>query len=443
MAEKKPVRVRFAPSPTGTLHTGGARTALFNYLFAKQKGGKFILRIEDTDKVRSTKEFEQDILRGLEWLGLTHDEFYRQSERTEIYEKYLRQLVEEDKAYVSRELAKPARPDDTGRSGGKGSGEVEIIRFRNPNKTVTFTDLIRGEISVDTTDLGDFVIAKSFTEPLFHLTVVIDDHEMGITHIIRGEDHISNTPRHILIQEAIGAERPEYGHLPLIMAPDRSKLSKRKHAEIAALDKFIESGYLPEAFINFLALLGWNPGTEQELFTLEELVNIFDISKVQKGAAIFNIEKLNWINREYLRQLSSEEFTAEAGKFLPELKTLPTLIPVLLERIHTFGDIKKMAEAGELQYFFTAPDYPKELLKTQTYLAETISLVEKISEDDFTAEKIKAAIWDYATEKGRGEVLWPMRIALTGQKQSPDPFTVASVLGKTETLKRLAHAQNL
>lgn len=429
MADEKTIRVRFAPSPTGFLHLGNYRTALFNYLFAKQNDGKFVLRIEDTDKQRSKKEYEDNILESLEWLGLKYDEFHRQSERVGTHRQYLEKLVAENKAYVSREPAK------------EGGGEVELIRFRNPNKVVTFTDLVRGEISVDTTDLGDFVLAKSFDEPVFHLVVVVDDFEMGITHVIRGEDHISNTPRHILIQEAIGAPRPIYAHIPLILSPDRSKLSKRRGA--LALTEYRNQGYLPEAVLNYMAFLGWNPGTEQELFTLSDLIKTFDISKVQKGGAVFNQEKLDWYNHEYLKLLTPEEFLSQAQTFLPELKTLPTLVPVLLERIHTLGDIKKMADAGELKYFFETPTYDKELLKSQTYLAETIALVEKIPEEDFTAEKIKSVIWDFATEKGRGEVLWPMRIALTGQKQSPDPFTIASVLGKVETLKRLTHAKDL
>jgi len=206
---------RIAPSPTGVLHVGTARTALFNYLYAKQNNGKFIVRIEDTDKERSTKEFEKDILDSLEWLGLDHDEFYRQSERGEIYRKYIEKLTEEGKAYISKEEAKEE---------GQRS---EVIRFKNPNKEIIFEDLVRGEISFDTTELGDFIIAKSVDEPLYHLAVVVDDHEMGVTHIFRGEDGISNTPRQILIQDAIGAQRPKYAHLPLILGPDKSKLSKR------------------------------------------------------------------------------------------------------------------------------------------------------------------------------------------------------------------------
>jgi len=272
------VAVRMAPSPTGNFHVGGARTALFNFLFAKQNNGKFILRIEDTDKERSKKEFEDDIFESLEWLGLKYDEFYRQSERGEIYRNYVEKMLNNDSVYEA---------------------EDKVIRFRNPNKKIKFNDLVRGEIEFDTTELKDFVIAKSVDEPLYHLAVVIDDFESGITHVIRGEDHISNTPRQILIQEAIGAPRPLYAHLPLILAQDRSKLSKRKHGESVSLDYYRHKGYSRDAIINYLALLGWNPGTEQEIFTLEELINVFDLGRVHKGGAIFDEKKLAWVNRKH------------------------------------------------------------------------------------------------------------------------------------------------
>lgn len=273
-----------APSPTGNFHVGSVRTALFNFLFARKNTGKFILRIEDTDKDRSKKEFEDDILESLKWLGLKYDEFYRQSERIEIYKKYLQKLIDENKAYISAETEGENR---------------EVVRFRNPNKQMVFEDLVRGKVEFDTTELGDFIIAKNLNEPLYHLAVVVDDFEAEITHVIRGEDHISNTPRQILIQEAIDAPRPIYAHLPLILAPDRSKLSKRKHGESVSLDYYRQKGYLPVAIINYLALLGWNPGTEQEIFTLDELINVFDFSKVHKGGAIFDEKKLAWVNRKH------------------------------------------------------------------------------------------------------------------------------------------------
>ena len=279
------ITTRFPPSPTGSLHIGNVRTALFNYLYARQNNGSFIVRIEDTDKARSKKEYEDEMLENLEWLGLKRDgELLHQSERTEIYKKYLQKLINENKAYISTETEGENR---------------EVVRFRNPNKSVKFDDLIRGVVEFDTTELGDFIVAKSVDEPLYHLAVVIDDCESGITHVIRGEDHISNTPRQILIQEAIDATRPFYAHLPLVLAQDRSKLSKRRHGESASLNYYRHKGYSPEAIINYLALLGWNPGTEQEIFTLEELINVFDLSRVHKGGAIFDEKKLAWVNRKH------------------------------------------------------------------------------------------------------------------------------------------------
>lgn len=282
---KEKIITRFPPSPTGPLHIGNVRTALYNYIFAKKNGGDFIVRIEDTDKARSKKEYEDEMLESLRWLGLKWDgELLHQSERTEIYKKYLQKLIDENKAYISTETEGENR---------------EVVRFRNPNKSVKFDDLVRGTVEFDTTELKDFVIAKSVDEPLYHLAVVIDDFESGVTHVIRGEDHISNTPRQILIQEAIGAPRPLYAHLPLILAQDRSKLSKRKHGESVSLDYYRNKGYTSEAIINYLALLGWNPGTEQEIFTLRELINVFDLERVHKGGAIFDEKKLAWVNRKH------------------------------------------------------------------------------------------------------------------------------------------------
>lgn len=434
MLNENKIITRFAPSPTGLLHAGNYRTAVFSYLFARQNGGKFLLRIEDTDKERSKKEYAENILESLNWLGLDYDNsenIPRQSERTTIYQKYIEQLLKSDKAYIAKEEIK------------KEGDRAEVIRFRNPNKKITFKDLIRGEVTTDTSDLGDFIIAKSLNEPIFHLAVVIDDYEMNISHVIRGEDHIPNTPRQILIQEAIGAPTPQYAHLPLLLSPDRTKLSKRKGA--LAITEYRDQGYLPSAILNFMAMLGWNPGTDQEIFFKDELISTFNISKVQKGGAIFNIEKLQWFNREHLRLLSNEEFIKQADPYLEKLKSLSgyssekiiSIIPLILERIYTLDDLKKMVQEGELDYFFTQPSYNKELLKTVEFLPSVINKLQAIDSKDFSAQNIKDALWDFATEKGRANVLGPMRIALTGLEKSPDPFTVASILGKNETITRL------
>lgn len=429
---------RFAPSPTGVLHVGGARTALFNFLFARHHNGKFILRIEDTDKERSKQAFEDDILGSLSWLGLNYDEMYRQSERIDRHKAYLAKLIEQGDAYEAEESK-----DGTGR----------VIRFKNPNVRVRFDDLIRGAIEFDTTELGDFVIAKNMETPLFHLAVVVDDYESGITHIIRGEDHISNTPRQILIQRALGAPTPQYAHIPLILAPDRSKLSKR-HGAVSVLE-YKQQGYLPQAVVNFLALLGWNPGDEREVFSLDELIDEFRIERVQKSPAIFNVEKLRWINKEHLKRLSTKEIMEMLERTMPEsvrniegitCEKFEKILPIILERIEVFSDIEQMAHDGELQYFFSQPEYSAEGLywkdekdasKTKERLERVIQILQDIPEGDFTAERVKAVLWDYATEEGRGHVLWPMRFALSGRDKSPDPFTLAEVLGKDETLERL------
>src|SRR6202142_3545999 len=288
------VVTRFPPSPTGYLHIGSARTALFNLLFAAHEKGTMYLRFEDTDRERSKDEYEADILAGLAWLGIeyTKPAVLRQSERTTVYQKHLTALIEGGLAYTAETAT--------------NNPNKQVIRFKNPGVSITFHDLVRGDVSFDTAELGDFVIAKILDEPLYHLAVVIDDHEMGVTHVIRGEDHISNTPRQILILEALGFERPVYAHIPLILAPDRSKLSKRHGA--TSVNEYRAAGYVPEALVNYLALLGWNPGGEQELFTLRELIAAFTMDHVQKGGAIFDIEKLRWFSKKKIENMSLVEW---------------------------------------------------------------------------------------------------------------------------------------
>ncbi|MEK7162248.1 MAG: glutamate--tRNA ligase [Patescibacteria group bacterium] len=407
------VRTRIAPSPTGPLHLGTARTALFNWLFARQHQGKFILRIEDTDKVRSRPEFEEDIVEGLKWLGTEWDEFYRQSERIEVYKKYLKKLLDSGQAYFS-----------------------DVIHFKNPGPRVRFGDLIRGELEIDTRELGDFIIAKSEEEVLYHFAVVIDDFEMKISHVIRGEDHISNTPRQILIQEALGFPRPQYAHLPLILGPDRTKLSKRHGAE--SIREYKEMGYLPEALVNFLSLLGWHPKDEKEMFSKEELIKEFSLERVQKGGAVFDIKKLDWMNSEYIRRKSPSELLELSRLYLGRADDEK------LEKITALEQLRliKLSELREkTAYFFTAPEYPKELLRwkgTESY--EVIKKhLEKICELLMDWEKIMA----YAEKEGKGEVLWPLRAALSGRRASPGPFEIMEVLGKEESEKRIQYALRL
>lgn len=444
MPDTKPIVTRIPPSPTGHLHIGTARTALFNYLFARQHGGSFVFRSEDTDKERSTEAFEKEIIEGLAWLGITTDSIYRQSERSAVYKKYLEDIVASGNAYVSREESKHTP-----------GTEVEVVRLKNPNKEVVFEDLVRGEIRFDTTELGDFVIARSLDDALYHFAVVVDDAEMEVTHVIRGEDHISNTPRQILIQEALGFTRPIYAHLPLILAPDRSKLSKRHGA--VSLSEYQEEGFLPEAIINYLALLGWNPGTEQEIFTLEELVVQFDISQVQKGGAVFNREKLLWVNKEHLKRLDGEAFLAyvlpHIEKTYPKAKDehgemLSRLLPILRERIEVGSQLQTDMENGEYDFAFARPTVNPALIQWKNdetpadalpRLKHAITLLEALSEHA-EVEEIKAALWDYAEEVGKGELLWPLRVALTGKKQSPDPFSVIYTIGVQEAILRVKNA---
>lgn len=449
MAAGKEVRTRVAPSPTGRMHIGTVRTGLFNYLFARQQGGTYICRVEDTDRERSKPEYEAAIWEDFDWLGITPDERYRQSEHVARHTAALERLIDSGAAYLSKEPAK----DDPER-------EVEVVRLKNTGRTITFTDLIRGEVTFDTTELGDMVIARSMTDPLYHLAVVVDDAEMGITHVIRGEDHISNTPRQILIQEALGYERPVYAHLPLIMAPDRSKLSKRKHA--AGIDRFRAEGYQPAAIINFLALLGWNPGTDQEIFSLDQLVAAFDLSQVQKGGAVFNEEKLRWFNREYLLAMPEEAFRREALATLVEAvaaRGLPwdqmrgeRLVPLLRERTEVWGDIRTAVTEGEYDFFFTDPEPSAALIpgkgespsRTAEILTRLAEMIGELPDEAFDEpERLKEALWDYASEVGRGAVLWPLRYGLSGREKSPDPFFIMSIVGKETTLARIQTAKSL
>lgn len=447
----KKIVTRFAPSPTGFLHIGGVRTALYNYLYAKKMGGVFILRIEDTDTARNTKEAEQAIIDSMNWLGLNYDEIYRQSDRIDLYRKYLEKLVSEGKAYESIEDSK------------QNPGEqISVIRLKNPGEVVTFSDNVCGTVSVDTTDLGDFVIAKNFNEPIFHFANVVDDFEMGVTHIIRGQEHLANTPRQILIARAIGAPIFNYTHIPLVLAPDKTKLSKR-HGAISSLE-YKNMGYLPEAILNFMALIGWNPGTDQEIFHLDDLINQFSLEKINKSSGVFNVQKLNWVNKEHIKKLNQAEQFLFVQSFLTDdiknlenynLYVVEKILPIIIERIEKFEDISILSKEGELTYFFEKPVYNREQLffsKTRFdgqnkyeelagVVSETIDRLKK--SETWHAEDIKKSIWEYAETVGRGEVLWPMRFSLSGKDKSPDPFTLAEVLGKDETLERLNSAKEI
>ncbi len=443
MNSEKTVVTRMAPSPTGKFHVGGVRTALYNYLFARQHGGKFILRSEDTDRERSKPEYEENMKETLAWLGLDYDEFYRQSERTDIYREQLQKLIESGKAYE----AEPSKDDPT----------KPVIRFRNPNAKVRFHDLILGDIEFDTTELGDFVIARNEENPIYHFTVVVDDGLMGVTHVIRGQEHVNNTPRQILLLEALGFERPVYAHIPLIMSPRGGKLSKRDPEVIPALE-YRDLGILPEALINFLAFIGWNPGDDRELMTLDELIREFRLERVQKSGGVFNIEKLYWINRQYLKRLSDGEFIDYLKPAMEEYRAKPffreevfqKILPLLRERIESYRDLWQMIEDGELDYFFIQPELnPEKIVWRKSTPEGALRHLEKLGEmlkayeDSFERDTLKDYLWPYADAEGRGDVLWPLRYALSGKEKSPDPFTLLEILGKEESLSRIKRAFSL
>ena len=438
----KKIITRIAPSPTGQMHIGTVRTALFNYIFAKQHGGTYFVRIEDTDRERNKEEWVDAIWQDFEWCGLIPDQKYRQSEHIERHKELLKSLVASGKAYISKESKK----DDP-------SKEVEVVRLKNPGTSITFDDLIRGSVTIDTTDLGDFVIARAIDDPLYHFAVVVDDGDAGVTHVLRAEEHISNTPRQILILEALGFERPTYAHFPLILAPDRTKLSKRKHG--ASIENYRAQGFIPEGMINYLAFLGWNPGTEEELFTLDELIEQFSIDKLQKSGAIFDETKMRWFNHEHLKKLSDDEFTQRLTAFAGE-RPLPQylgkILSLLRERSQTLGEALQAITDGEFAFMEDEVTYAPELLLqgakvdatvAKQHLQKVAKTLEALPPANFTAEGTKEAIFPYATEQGRSGVLWPMRVALSGKEKSPDPFALCALLGKEKTLERIAQASHV
>ncbi len=431
------VRVRFAPSPTGFLHIGSARTALFNYLYAKRMGGQFILRIEDTDMERSKKEFEKDILEGLKWLGLTWDEgpgavgagstapvSYYQSERTEIYLKYIKQLLESGKAYEQE-------------------GAI-FYRIPKDGETV-LNDLVRGKIVFQNKEFKDQVIRKSDGSPTYNFAVVVDDALMGITHVIRGEDHISNTPKQIFLYQALGFELPQFAHIPLILASDRSKLSKRHGA--VSITEYRNMGYLPEAMINYLSLLGWTPkqfpNPKNELMTVSEIVERFEIPRIGKSGAIFEFNKLSWINGQKIRALPMDHLEQMLYPYLlDEIKTAApewrlSLLSQLKDSLTLASDI------GELQRpFIKGFAIAKDILKTSNEKQVAVLLLKKLESHDFKeADAIHKLLDEIEKETGfkKKDILMPLRAALTGTVHGLPVQNICILLGKEETLKRLKH----
>ncbi len=497
----KEIRVRFAPSPTGNLHIGATRVALFNYFYVQKNNGKLILRIEDTDRERSTKDYEDNIMRSLEWLGILWDEGpYRQSERENLYKKYVQKLLEEEKAYFcfcTKEDLEKMRENQRSKKeppryeGGCDmlkkeereekikSGKQFTVRLKIPkNENLEFTDLIKGKVKFNTKDIGgDFVIAKSDFSVLYNFACVVDDYEMEITHVIRGEDHISNTPKQILIQKALGINSPEFAHISILLGTDKSKLSKRHGA--TSIDDYKKEGYLKEALINFMALLGWHPGGDQELYKIEEIIEKFSFEDCQKSGAIFDIQKLDYINGQYIKKMTIEELTSYCIPYLLEERfitsdfteeqyppayggKLPKISYYYKEKEISFEKIsqiislykeriKKISEITDLVDYFFKDDleYDSQILlwkdaskeETIKQLEKGIELISSIDKWELSIIE-KTLINEAEKNTNRGFFLWPIRAALSGKKASAGPFEIIWVLGPEMCIKRLKMAIN-
>ena len=503
MSEK--VRVRFAPSPTGPLHIGGLRTALFNYLFAKKYDGDFLLRIEDTDQNRYVEGAENYIIEALNWCGIQYDEGvgkggdyapYRQSERKEIYAQYAQELIDKDWAYYAFDTAQEL-DEQRKKSEEKGetfiynwhnrqslnnslsiskeevqerinNGQEYVIRFKMPQEILTMQDLIRGEVVVDTKTLDDKVLFKSDGMPTYHLANIVDDHLMKITHVIRGEEWLPSMPLHILMYRAFGWKAPQFSHLPLILKPagmGNGKLSKRdgdkmgfpvfpllwKDPETGAISKgYREDGYLPEALLNFLALLGWNPGTDQEIFTKEELIKLFDLERVSKSGARFDIEKAKWFNHQYLHQKNSEELAKEYLKILSQKNVnysqeiVEKIVALIRDRATFITDFWELSS-----FFFIAPtQYDEKAMKKQ-WKENSSEILDKIvnilgSQEDFSSANTEHIVKEFITNNGfsLGQVMPLIRLALVGDMKGPHIFDIAEIIGKDETIKRLEKLKN-
>jgi len=480
------VVTRFAPSPTGFMHVGGVRTALYAWLWAKKNKGTFILRIEDTDKEREVAGSVEHIIESLKWLGINWDEGpniggphspYLQSERLDLYKKYAQILIDKGLAYPDpyneeevdgfREKAelekKPFlfrehRPEkfDKWDACPSSGGETKPLRFKvSEIKSYKWNDLVYGDLSAGPEALDDFILIKSDGFPTYNFAHIVDDIEMGVTHVMRGQEFISSVPKFLSLYDALDLKPPLFVTLPPIMGDGgNKKLSKRDGAK--DILEYKNEGYLPEAMINFLALLGWNPGDDREIFSIDGLIKTFDISRVGHSGAQWNDVKLDWINKEHIKKLSTAELKDNIFAYLPEeLKIdLPAgkvgkLIPIITERISKWNDVKEMVQRGELDFFYKQPEYEKEKLiykncpieKISKNISSVIIELEKIEEKDFKLEKIKEVLMQIANSlDNRGELLHPIRFALSGLDKSPDPFIIAEILGKNETLSRLQKA---
>lgn len=508
MTENRRVRTRFAPSPTGYVHIGSIRTALYSYLFAKKNQGDFLLRIEDTDQNRLVEDSMEHLVKIFDILGLGADEGvyttpdgkiaqkgnfgpYIQSERLGVYQEYIKELIDKDYAYYcfcsqerlekvreERQAQKlPPMYDGNCRNLSKDeaqhrieNGEKFVIRFKIPKEGFTeFDDLVYDHIKIKNELIDDFVLIKSDGYPTYHFANVVDDYLMQISHVIRGEEWLPSTPKHVLLYKAFGWQMPEFAHLPLLLNPDKSKLSKRQGDVSTA--SYLEKGYLPDALLNFILLLGWNSKTEQEIFTREEMIQKFDLSGVNRYGAVFNTEKLDWVNGMYIRQMSISKLTELCLPYLEKAELVEKISDNefknrLSEEVISLQDIqgivsleqermKKLSEIGESVSFMFMPELSleKDLLgwkkmtveEAQKNLGVIYEELEKTPESDFKKDKLTAII-NQIKEKtglGTGELLWPMRVSLSGLKNSPGPFEIAEVLGKEKTLKRIKKAIGL
>jgi len=492
-ASTSDVRVRFAPSPTGLLHIGGLRTALYNYLFARQHGGTFILRIEDTDRTRYVESAEQDIFGALEWAGLAYDEGpevggphapYYQSQRQEVYAEYAQQLVDAGHAYYAFDTeeeieAMRERLKKQGQASTKydavtrtemrnaltlsdaevdqllDDGAEHVIRLKVPrDETIRFNDVIRGHVSFESSGLDDQVLIKSDGMPTYHMANIVDDHHMEISHVIRGEEWLSSTPKHMLLYRYLDWEPPTMAHLPLIMSPAGGKLSKRDAEELGIpvfVNEYREAGYEPEALINFLAFLGWNPGTEQELFTIEGLVDAFSLERVGSSGVQFDLDKLQWFNQQHLREKSPAALAERARPHLdaedldPDDDYLEEVIALVQDRIHRIEEI-----ATTNRFFFEDPDTYEEKGVKKRWKDNSADLLEAYADaledaGDFDTDTIESVLRELADEHdvGAGRIIHPTRLAVSGLSYGPSLFSMMAVLGKETCIRRMHRAADV
>jgi glutamyl-tRNA synthetase len=459
--------VRFAPSPTGHLHIGGARTALFNWLYARNRGGKFILRIEDTDRTRSTDEYIEAIIQGMQWLDLDWNEGpYRQTDRFDLYRSYVERLVEEGKAYhcycsveeleQRRQLAlaqgKPQKYDGRCRALKEPTpGRVPVVRFKTPQQGETVVDdLIRGRVVFENSQLDDLIILRSDNTPTYNFTVVVDDVDMGITHVIRGDDHLNNTPKQIHIYQALGYATPKFAHLPMILGADKTRLSKRHGA--TSVMAYHEMGYLPEALVNYLVRLGWSHG-DQEVFSREELIRYFSFENVGSAAAVFNPEKLLWLNQQYIIAAAPERLAEMVVPFLVKEEIIAegqTLDPAWLAKaVRTFQErAKTLVElAGSLRYYIAEEVEYQEKAQEKFLNEKSLPLLRDLRDAlaslaDFSHAGLEPVFKTVVEKHGvkLGALAQPVRVAMTGGTESPGIYDVLEVLGKEKALKRLEKA---